>query len=127
MRGTWQGSGTWQTSGGSGPVLLVIGALIVLGSGAAAAIAAAVIVTLIAAGAVIVLTLAGLAAYLICRARRGRSATPLVRRFAPSDVMYRLDAPGRPALEQPREIHLHFHGTDPEKVAEILRRHGEDY
>jgi len=35
-----------------------------------------------------------------------------------------LPGPARPALKQPipHELHLHFHGTDPEQVAEILRQ-----
>jgi hypothetical protein len=109
--------------GGGGPVLLITGALILLGSGAAAAVATSVVVALIAAAAVIVLSVAGLVAYLIYRARHSPAAAPWGHDIIPAPVLRLLDAPERPALEQPRELHLHFHGTGPEQVAEILRRH----
>jgi hypothetical protein len=32
----------------------------------------------------------------------------------------------RPALEAPRQVHLHFHGTDPAEVAAIIRSQQED-
>jgi hypothetical protein len=120
VRGTFEG--TWQTTGSGLRVRHVAGlvlALLLLGSGAAA-IAAAVLVMLIAVGAVVLLAVAGLAAWLVYRARRGNT-TPrrvLVQPYA----VHQLGAPERPALEQPRELHLHFHGTDPEGAAEILRR-----
>ena len=31
----------------------------------------------------------------------------------------------RPAIEAPRQVHLHFHGVDPADVAELIRRHNE--
>ena len=76
MKGTWQGSGTWQTTGGGGGcgLVVVVLLLLALGSGAAAAIASliATIIAVIAigAGAVAVMIIAGLG-YLAWRRRRG--------------------------------------------------------
>ena len=119
MHGTFEG--TWQVTGGlrvrhvAGLVL----ALLLFGSGAAA-IATAVIVILIAAGAVILLALAGLAAWLACRAHRGTTAPR--RALVPPYAVHQLGAPEHPAIEAPRELHLHFHGANPEQVAEAIRR-----
>lgn len=122
MRGTWQ---TDDPAPGGRGILLVAGVVILAASGAAAA-ATAVIVLLAAAAAVTVLTVAALAVFLLYRARH---PAPLARRLArgivPAPALHELPAPGRPAIEPGRELHVHFHGTDPEQVAEILRRHGE--
>lgn len=119
MRGTFQG--TWQTSGGPGirPVAVLVLAVLLLGSGAAA-IATAVLVTFIAVGAVVLLSVAGLAVWLARRACRGYAA-PRPRIVQPYAV-HQLGAPQPPALEPPRELHLHLHGLGPEQVAEILRK-----
>lgn len=119
MKGTWQ---TDDRSPGGGVILLVAGAVILAASGAAAAVATAVIVLLAAAAAVTVLTVAGLAVFLLYRARH---PAPLSRGIVPAPALHELPAPERPAIEPKRELHVHFHGTDPEQVAEILRRHGE--
>jgi hypothetical protein len=37
-------------------------------------------------------------------------------------VAIEVPGPHRPALEQPRELHLHFHGADPAEAAAILRQ-----
>ena len=118
MRGTFEG--TWQTTSGL-RIRHVAGlglALLLLGSGAAA-IATAVLIMLIAAGAVILLTVAGLAAWLLYRGRRGSIAPR--RALVPPYAVHQLGAPERPALEQPRELHLHFHGVDPAEIAGIVR------
>jgi hypothetical protein len=120
MRGTWEGSGTWQTSSGVRlrHVAGIVVALLLLGSGTA--IATAVLVMLIAAGAVVLLCVAGLAVWLVRRACRGYAAPQpcIVQPYA----VHQLGAPERPALEQPRELHLHLHGLGPEQVAAILRK-----
>lgn len=128
-------NGTWQTTGsGSGRgVLIVLAVLVLLGSGAAAELAAAVIAALIATAVVVVLAIAALTVFLVYRARHPAmvSAARIVPVAAPWGARNgELPAPQRPALEAPaaRELHLHFHGTDPEQVAEILRRHdGADH
>lgn len=119
MRGTWQTDD--RSPGGTG-ILLVAGVVILAASGAAAAAATAVIVLLIAAAAVTVLTVAALAVFLLYRARHPVS---LSRGIVPAPALHELPAAERPAIEPKRELHLHFHGADPQAVAEILRRHGE--
>ncbi len=139
MKGTWQGSGTWQTTGGGGGcgLVVVVLLLLALGSGAAAAIASliATIIAVIAigAGAVAVMIIAGLG-YLAWRRRRGGREH---RQVIPRPRYHQLAAPepDRPAIEGrapaaldqagPRELHQHwhFHGIDEDRVAEILRRH----
>jgi hypothetical protein len=72
------------------------------------------------------------------RTQTGRCDTPadfrllLVRHGSPAGqgivrapIVHELPGPERPALEAPaaRELHLHFHGTSPQQVAEILRSH----
>ena len=108
--------GTWQTTGGrsAAPVLLILGVLLLAGSGGAIAAAGAVIDALFAAVAVVFLTAVALTVFLVRRARHG---SPLV----PVPVRYELPGPERPAL--PQHLHLHFDGADPAAVAEILRRH----
>jgi hypothetical protein len=116
--------GTWQTTGGSGAgkwVLAGICAVLLLGSGGAvAAVSAALMDALIAAAAVTVLTVVAVGAFVVHRARNpsleGVVRMPLVR----STVAHELPRPERPAI--PQHLHLHFDGTDPAAVAEILRR-----
>lgn len=45
---------------------------------------------------------------------------------AADPVVHELPGHQRAALEQTRELHLHFHGADPEQVANILRLHEGD-
>jgi hypothetical protein len=119
--------GTGETVGGSpGPALLLIAVVLLCGSGGAvAAVADAVIGALIAAVVVVVLVVAALAAWLVHLARHPGS---LPRGIVPAPSLHVLPAPERPAIAPPaaRELHLHFHDADHERVAEILRRHGED-
>lgn len=115
MRGTWQST----DSGGGKVVLLIVGTLLLFGSGAAVELATAVAEALIAAAAVVVLTVAAGVVWLVYRARQ---EIPSQRGVIPSPVKYELPAPERPAIAPKRELHIHFHGTDPEQVAEILRR-----
>lgn len=86
----------------------------------------------IAAAVVVVLGMAGLAGYLVYRARR--AAVQPGAAVQAHAVLTSEPLTGRPmtagygpraALEQPatRELHLHFDGVDAEQVAEILRRH----
>jgi len=116
-------------SGGGTPVLLVIGAVLLLGSGGAvAAVSEALMGALIAVAAVTVLSVAALAVFVVHRARNpspeGLVRLPGVR----PPVRYEL-GPERPAIgpAMPRELHQHvhhhYHGTDPASVAaEIIRR-----
>jgi hypothetical protein len=122
MRGTWQTDD--HAVSGKG-ILLLAGVLLLAASGAAAEIATAVVVVLIAVGAVLVLAVAGFAVFLVHQARR--QGVPRSR-VVPPLVMRQVPGPERPALESSatRELLFHIHGTAPEKVAEIFRRHSED-
>jgi hypothetical protein len=136
--------GTWQTTddggGGLGIVVLVIVAAAVLGpavAAAAAAVGAAVaelvhIVLIVGAillglGATAVAALAGV------RVWRWHAARPLPREPAPPPWRAEVTAPEPrqipseppPAIEAPRQVHLHFHGVDAAEVAELIRRQQE--
>jgi hypothetical protein len=121
MRGEWY---TTDSGGGIRAPLLAGGALLLAASGgaAAAAIATAVIVVLIVIGTLVVLAVAGGVALLAYRVRHG---SPAGQGIVRAPIVHELPGPERPALEAPaaRELHLHFHGTSPEQVAEILRSH----
>jgi hypothetical protein len=119
--------GTWQTTEGGGS-----------GLGAAAVIAAAVIavpviaalarlaeVFVITLGAVVVLALAAGTTAVALRLRHGRAIRTTRVSFpkaVPRQGPETLSAPRPPAVEAPREVHLHFHGIGAEDVAEILAR-----
>jgi len=133
-RGTWQGGGTWQTSGGGGGLVLivVIAAAAVLGSGAASAAVSALVTIAIITGAVIALAVLGGIAWLACRARsalapsdrpgRPAAARPVYK--LPPEVRPRLEESSKPAIEPPRNeqhLHLHLNGADPEVIAAIMR------
>lgn len=139
-RGTWQGGGTWQTSGGGGGLLLaVIAAAVLIGSGAASAAVSALVTIVIVVGCVIGAAMLGGVALLVYRARQ-----------RPREIRtYRSDLEGAPALklrtgvrnsapeirhagadlraiEAPRnELHLHFHGMSAAEAAEAIRQASE--
>jgi hypothetical protein len=124
--------GTWQTtdSGGGGLVLAVIAAAALIGSGAASAIASALVMILIVLGVVIVLAAAAGITWLVLRARRAAKSAPAVPVSAPP--AYQL-APGirlsqtaarPPAIEPPRELHVHLHGLTPDQLAAIITQRG---
>ena len=123
-RGTWQGSGTWQTSGG-GLVLAVIVAAVLLGSGAASAIASALVTILIITGCTIALAVLGGIAWLVYRARQDRPGRPIAARPVyrlPPEARSRLEGSHNPAIGPAREIHLHFHGLPDDGTAGIIRQ-----
>jgi hypothetical protein len=80
---------------------------------------------LIAAAVILGVALAGVAAFVTYRLRQGR-ATGAVRLAPPRPVPWPgtepLSGPSRPAVEAPREVHLHFHGADAEEIAAALRQ-----
>ena len=129
-RGTWQGGGTWQTSGGGGggAVVFMVAAVLLLGSGAASAIASAVTTILIITGVVIVVAAAVIAALLVHRTRSDRpravySARPIPRAGAAEHPA--LEGSDKPAIEPGREYHLHIHGVSADELAAIIRNHTE--
>jgi hypothetical protein len=128
-RGTWQGSGTWQTTGGGGRlVLAVIAAAVLIGSGAASAIASALVTILIVIGSIIGLAVLGGIAWLVYRARQDRPGRPIVSPAVyrlPPGAPPRLQGPGRPALEPGRELHLHL-TVSADQLAAIMRHYTEE-
>ena len=144
MKGTWQGSGTWQTSG---PDLGDVG--LVLVAVAAAGVVVEVVLSIIVwiavalgiASALAVVALvwrlrgkpareARFAAAIAAQrqvpksAERLRISAPPARQL-PAEVRPHLEDPGRPALEPAREVHLHLN-VSPEQLAAILRHSAEE-
>lgn len=127
MRGMWQGSGTWQTSGGGrgGLVLVVVIAALAIGSGAASAAVSALVTILVIVGCVVGLGLAAITGLLIWRIRSERPGAPIGARQAspiPPDPRPQLEGSHKPAIEPPREYHLHIHGVSADELAAALRR-----
>ena len=130
MKGTWQGSGTWQTSGGGGGLvaLVVVLAISVAVLHAiwhaivdAAEITALVVVSAIGAGALAGVTYAALRirAYVLeQRARRPISVRAEVVDVFPHPDSAPIAAPR--ALESPA---VRLHPDQLAELAEILRRH----
>jgi endonuclease/exonuclease/phosphatase (EEP) superfamily protein YafD len=124
--------GTWQTTGGGG-FSLPIGAI--LGGVAIAAVVyglflamARLVADVITAAVIAGFTLVFVAVPLLVLAglyRRRHGALPSLPRLVPQVQHHELPGPERSAIGQsgPREVHYHFHDTDPTSVAaEILRR-----
>jgi hypothetical protein len=133
-RFTFQGTGqTTGGGGGGGLAVAVVLVLLLLGSGAAAraghALMSAVVAALIALAVVLALAIVGGVALLVYRTRQERPGAPFSARLVsrvPPEPLPRLEEPYKPAVEPPRELHLHFHGASPQDVAAIMRRIRED-
>jgi hypothetical protein len=108
------------------PILIIIGAIALAGPVAAAAaelLHLLVIVLAVLSGVVAV----GVVAYVAFRvSHRGQEmarvpyqVTPALAKPPP------LRTEPRPAIEAPRQVHLHFHGADPAEVAAIIRQQQE--
>jgi hypothetical protein len=86
---------------------------------------------LIIAAAVAMLGAAGMAGLLAFRVRRrledaARAGPPDLGAVSPLHRTARAARPllePRPAIEAPRQVHIHLHGVTPEDVAELVRRH----
>ena len=138
MRGTWQGSGTWQ-SGGPDLGGLVVPVVIAAVAVAVAEFVLSIIVWLaIAAGVVLVLAAAGLIWWLRGAPKRRaaydaayhaafeahRPAQTVTTTVLPQ-VPQRFEAPERPAIGPAREVHLHL-TVPPDQLAAIMRRYGAE-
>lgn len=131
-RGTWQGSGTWQTTSsgsGGGLVLAVIAAAVLIGSGAVtAAISALAVIAITIAVVTGVAVTAGIAVVVWRLRRPPRPGVP----YSPLLVQQATRAPLQPAqpraVDPPRQLHLHLTVT-PDQAAAIMRQHdlGEDW
>lgn len=120
---------------GGGTLVLIIIAAIAVGSGAAsAAVSALVTIVAIVTGCVLGLAVLGGIAWLVYRARSGPGrpdrpgrpiSAPVVYRLPP-ETRSQLEEPSKPAIEPPRETHLHFHVSAAELAAIMRRYDGED-
>jgi hypothetical protein len=121
--------------GGSGigaAVLVVLAAVVIVKAAGpvVAALAELVRLVLIAVAVVAGLALAGGTAFVAVRLRQRRAigavrvhrAAPLTRQAAEPLPAPRRSAAALPAIEAPREVHIHLHGTSAEDLAEALRQ-----
>lgn len=69
-----------------------------------------------------VLVVAAAAVFLVRRSRQPQAPHDRWNIIRPP-VIHELPGAEQPAIGQPRELHLHFHGAAPEQVAEVLHRH----
>jgi hypothetical protein len=124
MRGTWQTTDSGGGGSGLGTVVLVIVAAAVLGPAVAAAAAELLHLLVIVLVVLAAVAGAGVVAYVAFRVNRERQETARVpyRVTPPPPQPSRAlpDAP-RPAIEAPRQVHLHFPGADAAEVAAIIR------
>jgi hypothetical protein len=106
-----------------GPILIVIGAILI-GPAVAAAVAELLHIVLIVVAVLAVVAAAGLAAFVAWRLRhRRRSAPWQVQCITPAPARPSpLRSEPRPAIEAPRQVHLHLHGVSAEDIAAILAR-----
>jgi uncharacterized membrane protein YraQ (UPF0718 family) len=128
--------GTWETTEGGGSglgmVLVIIVAAALLGPAVAAAVAELLHLLVLVLVAVAALGAACLAGLLAFGARRrledaARAEPPNLGAVSPlhtARAAHQLPQP-RPAIEAPRQVHIHLHGVTPEDVAELVRRHSE--
>jgi hypothetical protein len=124
MKGTWQGSGTWQTSGGGSGAALRAMLYAVLGAVAFAA-ACWLLARLWWVLGGLLLAVAAVAAVIrwLIRAQEHREAMHAARcpfglaQRAPAAVT----AQAMPAALTSGDLHLHFHDADAERAAAIIR------
>lgn len=126
MKGTWQGSGTWQTSGGGSGAALRAVLYAVLGCVAIAA-ACWLLARLwwVLGGLLLaVVSVAAVIRWLI-RAQERREAMHAARRpfgLAQQQAPAAMTAQAMPAALTSGDLHLHFHDADAERAAAIIRQ-----
>jgi hypothetical protein len=127
------GAHTHGHGGGSGlgtAVLVLFGAALAVKAAPAVLGAAAELlhVVLIAAAVILGLAGAGVAALVAVRVRRGLQETPrAMHHITPAPPKPSpLPSEPPPAIEAPRQLHVHFHGVDAADVAAIIRRQQEN-
>jgi uncharacterized membrane protein YraQ (UPF0718 family) len=119
---------------GLGELVVILLAVALLGPAVAAAVAELLHLLVIVLAAVAVLGAAGLAGLLAFRVRRkledaARAGPPNLGAVSPLHRTARAARPlpgPRPAIEAPRQVHLHFHGVTAEDVAELIRLQQKD-
>jgi hypothetical protein len=121
--------GTWQTTeggggGGLGMAVLVILAVALIGPAVAAAVAELLHLLVIVLVALAALAGAGGLALVAFRVSHRRQETArLLYQVTPAPSRpAQLPSEPRPAIEAPRQLHLHFHGVQAEDVAAIIAR-----
>ena len=133
MRGTWQT--TEGGGGGAGSAIGVIIAAVVAVAIAGPVVSAAVslLETLLIALVIgVAVTGAGVVAFVAFRLRRSQPrATPAPwRAQVLPPAAQQVPTQQCPALDPPREVHLHFYNVSAEDIAAITARHGngeDDY
>jgi hypothetical protein len=114
---------------GLGTAVLIILAVALLGPAVAAAVAELLRILLLVVVVMVCISAAVLAGTLAWRRRRlgaARAGVLPESRWARAAPTPSLRPAPRAAIEQQRQVHLHFHGTDPAEIAEIIRRQQED-
>ncbi len=118
--------GTWTTTGGGSrwpvAVAAIIGAALLIGSGALATAVTAItnflLVLLLCVLAAVVIIAA--VALLVWR-RHGGSGVPVPEQIASFQEAHQVRATQRPAVAAPAQHwHLHFHGEQPEGVLQAI-------
>jgi hypothetical protein len=123
------GAHTHGSSGGSGlgTVVAVILAAALLGPAVAAAVAELLhllVIVLVVLAAVAGAGLVALGAFHVIPSRQEAPRLAYRATLAPPRP-FPVPSEPRPAIEAPRQVHLHFHGVEAEDVAELIRRHNE--
>jgi hypothetical protein len=123
------GAHTHGSGGGSGlgTVVLVILAAALLGPAVAAAVAELLhllVIVLVVLAAVAGAGLVALGAFHVSRRRQETPRLAYPATLSPPRPA-RLPSEPRPAIEPPRQLHLHFYGVEAEDVAELIRRHND--
>jgi hypothetical protein len=123
------GAHTHGGGGSLGLVVLVILAVALLGPAVVAAVAELLRILLVVVVVMVCISVAVLAGTLAWRWRRlgaARAGVLPESRWARAAPTPSLRPAPRAAIEQQRQLHLHFHGTDAADVAEIIRRQQQD-
>lgn len=129
MKGTWQGSGTWQTSG---PDLGDVGLIFVVV--AAAGVVVEVVLSIIVWIAVALGIVSALAVALLVWRLRGKPgrearfaaaiAAQRERATLTATAVPQVSRAATPAIEQ--HVHYHYHAADGQAVPAIMRHHLEE-
>jgi hypothetical protein len=129
MRGTWQT--TDSGSGNIAPVVAIIAAAAVIGSGAVSAIVHAIAIVIVVIGCTIALAIVGLVAGAVMVLRQGREHGAILdatrpERLAAATARPQVAQAAPPAVEQHTHNHygpeFHIYGAEGQDAAEVLIR-----
>ncbi len=121
-RGTWSGSGTWQSSGGGAGIAVAVLVLLAIGSGAASAVASALAVILIVVAVVLVLAVT-VVVVVLWRRTSAPAWTPVPAVREDRRTLTATAAPQVTQATAPPVIqnHLHIHVADAAQAAALIR------